>query len=123
MNFPRQGMSYENFNHSSDPRGLQSQGTLHSQLSPRPVDSAANSITGFYSSDDQSSRFEQPRYNDRMAAATMQGNFAPYDMGSQTWGGGAFAGQGNTQRMKSQSRGRSAIPMVGHYSLYFVSRK
>jgi len=52
-----------------------------------------------------------------MTAATLQGNYGQYDMGAQTWNGGAFGGNtfgglGGTNRMKSSSRGRSALPSV-----------
>ncbi|PSK56589.1 RNA-binding post-transcriptional regulator cip2 [Elsinoe australis] len=113
MNYHRQDMFYDNPSFSPNPNRLQGQGSLHQ--SPRPVDSAANSISGFYQSDDQPSRFENPRFNERMTAATLHGNFGPYDMGAQTWNGGAFGGNGlgsmgGTRSMKPPSRGRSALP-------------
>ncbi|KAF2158089.1 hypothetical protein K461DRAFT_264884 [Myriangium duriaei CBS 260.36] len=116
MSFHRQDMFYDNPPHSANPpHRLQNQGSLLYH-SPRPVDSAANSIAGYSGSDDPSSRYEQPRFNDRMTAATLHGhgNFGPYDM-AQPWNGGAFGGGsmgplGGTNRMKPPSRGRSALP-------------
>ncbi|KAF4549393.1 RNA-binding post-transcriptional regulator cip2-like protein [Elsinoe fawcettii] len=50
-----------------------------------------------------------------MTAATIHGNFGPYDMGAQTWNGGAFGGNGigsmgGTRSMKPPSRGRNPLP-------------
>lgn len=116
MSFHRQDMFYDNPPHSANPpHRLQSQGSLLYQ-NPRPVDSAANSIAGYSGSDDQSSRYDGQRFNDRMTA-TMHGNFGPpYDM-SQPWNGGGFGGGsmgplGGTRSMKPPSRGRSALPNV-----------
>ena len=105
MSYHRQDMYYENANQS---HRLPPQGSL--LYTPSPIDSAANSQTGFSGSDDPNSRFDAQRFNDRMNPATMHGNFGHYDMPPQPWNGNAYAGSMN--RMKPPSRGRQAIPTV-----------
>lgn len=97
MNFQRGDMFYDNpHSHSPNTQRLQPQ--------------------GFYPPEDQNSRFDAPRFNDRMTAATLHGNYGGYDMGGQTWNSNAFGsntlggGLGGTNRMKSSNRGRSALP-------------
>lgn len=97
MSYHRQDMFYEHPPHAANnpPHRLQNQ--------------------GYSGSDDPSSRYESQRFNDRMTAATLHGNFGPYDMAAQPWNGGAFGGGsmgplGGTGRMKPPSRGRSALP-------------
>jgi len=119
MNFQRGDMFYDNpHSHSSNPQRLQPQGTYLHQSPHFPVDSPANTFAGFYPPEDQNSRFDVPRFNDRMTAATLHGNYGGgYDMGGQTWNNNAFGGNtlgglGGTNRLKSSNRGRSALPSV-----------
>lgn len=116
MNYQRQDMFYDNPpHHSPNNQRHQSHG-LHRQPS-RQFDGFANGPTSFYPQEDTSARFDVPRYNDRMTAATMHGNYGGYDLGAQTWNSSAFGnntmnGIGGTSRMKPSSRGRAGLPSV-----------
>lgn len=125
MSYHRQEMFYENPSHTPNPpHRMQPQGSH--LYAPRPVDSAANSVTGFQGSDDPNARFDAQRYNDRMNPAGMHGNYAPYDM-PQPWNGGAYGGgsiggpMGGTNRMKPPSRGRNALPSVSRLTVLLYS--
>ena len=121
MNYQRSDMFYDNPpSHSPNsqrlPQGIQAPSLHHLTAT------FANSIAGFYPTDDQSARFEVPRFNDRMTAATMHGNYGGYDLGAQSWNHNAFGHNamntlGGTNRMKSSSRGRSALPSVSAFNV------
>lgn len=70
----------------------------------------------YYPLDDQSQRYDVPRYNDRIASNAMHGGYNGYDVGAQTWNGAqgysASNTMGGTNRMKQSSRGRAALPPV-----------
>lgn len=118
MNFQRGDMFYDNphpHSHSPNSQRMPSSGGLYFNLN-LPC-TFANNIEGFYPQDDPSARFDVPRFNDRMAAATLHAGYGGYDLGgAQTWNSGAFGGNTlgglGTNRMKSSARGRSALPSV-----------
>ncbi|KAK4963735.1 Peptidyl-prolyl cis-trans isomerase pin4 [Elasticomyces elasticus] len=88
--------------------------TLHRQPS-RHFDAYGHLPSGLYTAEDHAARYDSPRYNDRMNA-TIHGGYGQYDLGQQAWNGTAFGPNntltalGATNRMKSGSRGRSALP-------------
>lgn len=92
------------------------QQTLHRQPS-RQFDAYGQMPNNIYAPDDHTLRYDGNRF-DRMNA-TMQGGGYGYEMPSaQTWNPSAFGGGNNfpnfgaSGRMKSTSRGRSALPTV-----------
>ena len=87
--------------------------TLHRQPS-RQFDAYGQMPTPLYTPDDHNSRYDR---FDRMNAA-MPGGYGYELPGAQTWNPSAFGGGNNfpafgaTGRMKSTSRGRTALPTV-----------
>lgn len=96
--------------------------TLHRQPS-RQFDAYGNLSQGLYTAEDHAAQsYAMPRYNDRLNA-TLHSNYGGYDMGgAQAWNtfghsqNNQLAALGATTRMKSQTRGRSALPAVSRAS-------
>ena len=94
----------------------QQQQTLHRQPS-RQFDAYGQMPVNLYTNDDNMSRYEPGRF-DRMRPAVRGDSYGYEVLGAQTWNPNAFSGNSNfpafgaTGRMKSASRGRSAIPSV-----------
>ena len=93
------------------------QQTLHRQPS-RQFDAYGQMPNNIYPPDDHTLRYDGNRF-DRMNATMQGGGGYGYEMPSaQTWNPSAFGGGNNfpsfgaTGRMKSTSRGRSALPTV-----------
>ena len=113
----QQDMYYDQASSRSPASHRHQQQTLHRQPS-RQFDAYGQMPSALYTPDDHGPRYDTNRF-DRMTAA-MQGGGYGYDLsGSQSWNPGAFGGGNNfhtfgaTGRMKSTSRGRSALPTVG----------
>ena len=112
---------YDQPNPSRSPgsRGLPQQQMLHHQPS-RHFDAYGTMPNNVYTPDDQSLRYETTRF-DRMNGPMQAVGGYGYDLQqAQTWNPNAFSSNSNfaaypaaaTGRMKSQTRGRSALPNV-----------
>ncbi|KAI9714730.1 MAG: hypothetical protein M1820_000019 [Bogoriella megaspora] len=113
-NLANPDMYYDNSTTRSPGSHRHQQQTLHRQQS-RQFDAYGQLPTGLYTADDHASRFEPPRFNDRLNN-TIHGNYGGYDIGpTQTWNNSTFgqnnnlAALGATQR-RNQSRTRGALP-------------
>ena len=113
-----QDMYYDQSSSRSPGAHRHQQQTLHRQPS-RQFDAYGQMPPAMYVPEEPSSRYETNRF-DRMNN-TMQGGGYAYDPtgGAQTWNPTAFGGGNNfpqyggaTGRMKSQTRGRTALPTV-----------
>tara|TARA_R110002003_G_scaffold123_2_gene11115 strand:+ start:1386 stop:1838 length:453 start_codon:yes stop_codon:yes gene_type:complete len=100
----------------------QPQTTLH-RMPSRQFDAYAPLPQGnLYTPDDHARSYEPPRNYDRLTATVHGGGGYGYDMGARAgWNTNAFSQNGlgslggaAAARMKSQQRGRSALPSVRH---------
>lgn len=105
-------------NPSRSPGTHRHQQTLHRQPS-RQFDAYAAPSNGLYTAEDHAAHNYLPRYNGDRLNATLHSNYGGYDLGgSQAWNtfnanhNNTLTAIGATTRMKSSSRGRSALPTV-----------
>ena len=91
--------------------------SLHRQAS-RPVEAFGQPQNGLYTIDDVSTRYDPPRFSERINS-TLPTGYSGYDMGmSPAWNSTGyaqnnnFAALGASSRLKSSVRGRSNLPSV-----------